>query len=106
MEKPQEEEKIAMEVEDSSSNMDVETPTATPMEVEQNADEILNEEEISSPSPMQESAELSFPKQTRRAKCPPGCMRKPKCSSKGGKKSKKNKTKKSKKARKSRKSKK
>ena len=106
MEKPQEEEKMAMEVENNSSNMDLETASASPMEVEQNADEILNEEEVASPAPMEESPELSFPKQTRRAKCPPGCMRKPKCSSKGGKKSKKNKTKKSKKARKSRKSKK
>jgi hypothetical protein len=78
------------------------------MEVSQNPDQIIENKEAETPEP---SPELSFPtpaKKTRRAKCPPGCIRKPKCSSKGGKRSKKsNKTKKGgKKSRKSRKSKK
>ena len=71
------------------------------MEVSENANEILDNKEAeepmeeSVPEPVAEvSPELTFPsptKKTRRAKCPPGCMRKPKCSSTGGKRSKKSK---------------
>jgi len=77
------------------------------MEVSENANEILDnkeaeepmEESVPEPEPVPEpvsevSPELTFPspsKKTRRAKCPPGCMRKPKCGSTGGKRSKKSK---------------
>jgi len=68
------------------------------MEVSQDANEILENQEAESPmeqeSVAEVSPELTFPtpsKKTRRAKCPPGCMRKPKCSSVGGKNSKKSK---------------
>ena len=121
--------------EEEENMMDVSTEPVNNenMDVSQNADEMLNSQEVqepmveeSSPEPepsmenenvpipetepgsMEISPELTFPpssKKTRRAKCPPGCMRKPKCSSTGGKRSKKSKkTKKGgKKSRKSRK---
>jgi hypothetical protein len=101
---------------EETEEMDI-TPTVeenVPEEpVSENADEILANQEAESPTIQEESKpepmEVSFPassKKTRRAKCPPGCMRKPKCSSTGGKRSKKSKkTKKGgKKSRKSRKS--
>jgi hypothetical protein len=113
-------EPIVEKKEEQNAAMDV-SPPPPPVEsvnesteVSENANQILDNQEAEMPTtePAEEaSPELSFPtpaKKTRRAKCPPGCMRKPKCSSKGGKRSKKsNKTKKgSKKSRKSRKSKK
>jgi hypothetical protein len=96
---------------EETEEMDITPPVEEP--VSENADEILANQEAESPTTQEESntepMEVSFPvssKQTRRAKCPPGCMRKPKCSSTGGKRSKKSKkTKKGgKKSRKSRKS--
>jgi len=120
--------------EEEENMMDVSTEPVNNenMDVSQNADEMLNSQEAeepmvqesspqpepsmenenvpipeTEPEPMEISPELTFPpsKKTRRAKCPPGCMRKPKCSSTGGKRSKKSKkTKKGgKKSRKSRK---
>lgn len=104
------------EKKEENNAMDVSPPPSESvneaMEVSQNADQIIENKEAETPEPaVESSSELSFPtpaKKTRRAKCPPGCIRKPKCSSKGGKRSKKsNKTKKGgKKSRKSRKSKK
>lgn len=102
------------EKKEENNAMDVSSPPTESvnqaMEVSQNADQIIENKEAEMPEPAVEAnPELSFPpssKKTRRAKCPPGCMKKPKCSSKGGKRSKKsNKTKKGgKKSRKSRKS--
>jgi hypothetical protein len=117
--------------EEEEKMMDVSTEPVNNenMDVSKNADEMLNSKEVEEPMvqdssptpqpsmeeetvPMEISPELTFPpssKKTRRAKCPPGCMRKPKCSSTGGKRSKKSKKtkkggKKSRKRRKSRKS--
>jgi hypothetical protein len=77
---------------EETEEMDITQP------VEENADEILANQEAESPTmeePVAEvNPELTFPtpsKKTRRAKCPPGCIRKPKCSSTGGKRSKKSK---------------
>ena len=100
MEKPIEEKKEEEKI------MDV-TPESVNnegMELQEDANKILENREAempmeqendTTPEPaMEVSPELSFPtasKKTRRAKCPPGCMRKPKCSSTGGKRSKKSK---------------
>jgi hypothetical protein len=126
-------EPIVKDKKEEEKMMDVSTESVNNenMDVSQNADEILKNQEVEEPmvqdsspesmsesmeeetvptsEPMEISPELTFPapsKKTRRAKCPPGCMRKPKCSSTGGKRSKKSKkTKKGgKKSRKSRKS--
>ena len=85
-----------------------EVPDDINLPIDASASEILDEKEAE--MPMEVSPELSFPpsKKTRSAKCPHGCMKKPKCSSSGGKRSKKSKKtmKGGKKSRKSRKSKK
>jgi len=85
------------------------TVTTETVNEESSASQVLEQQEVETPSPAPERvpspmdlSPLSSEKKTRRAKCPPGCIKKPKCSRKGGKRTKKG----GKKSRKSRKSKK
>jgi len=102
-------EPIVEKEKEENNTMDISTPAEETvnegMEVSQNADQIIEEKEAEMPepeaepeglpAPEDEPMEVNFPPPTsnksRRAKCPPGCMRKPKCTSTGGKRSKKSK---------------
>lgn len=122
-------EPIKEKKEEETNSMDIspaEESVNEGMEVSQNADQIIEEKEAETPEPQPEALpepqpealpepqpeaqpmDLSFPtppiKKKKSKKCPPGCMRIPKCSRRktGGKRNKK--SKKTKGGRKSRKS--
>jgi hypothetical protein len=117
MDRPVEEKKVETNAVITPETVSEETnPTVTPETVseETNASQVLDQQEGEAPNPVPERvpspmdlSPISSEKKTRRAKCPPGCIKKPKCSSKGGKRIKKSKkAKKSRCSKKSRKSKK